>query len=127
MTRPVVVLVDDEPHILSALRRTLRREPIQLRTAGSPADAIALLDAQRAEGRPVSLVVSDQKMPGSSGLQLLAEVAERHPDTARMLLTGWPEEIAPSERARLAITAVVPKPWDDAEIKGAIREALGID
>jgi response regulator RpfG family c-di-GMP phosphodiesterase len=114
--RPVVLLVDDEAHILSALRRVLRREPYELLTAGSPQEALALL-AERA----VDVVVSDQKMPGASGVAFLREVAARHPRAKRILLTGWPEETPQREREGARLDAVLLKPWDEAELKDTLR------
>jgi CheY-like chemotaxis protein len=117
--RPVVLLVDDEAGILSALRRTLRREGYEILTAESGAEALRAL-----ERHPVDLLVSDQKMPGMSGTQLLEQVAGRHRDVARVVLTGWPEEIPAEERAALGIQALIPKPWDDAELKATLRAHL---
>jgi response regulator RpfG family c-di-GMP phosphodiesterase len=117
--RPVVLLVDDEAHILSALRRTLRKEPYDVVAATSPAEALATL-AQRA----VAVVVSDQKMPGGSGIELLREVAARHPRTRRVLLTGWPEEVPARERAAAHLDAILLKPWDEAELKATIARCL---
>jgi DNA-binding response OmpR family regulator len=117
--RPVVLLVDDEAGILSALRRTLRREGYQLLTAASAAEALETLARE-----PVDLVVSDQKMPGMSGTRLMAEVASRRPGVARLVLTGWPEEIPREERLHLGIRALIPKPWDDAELKATLRAHL---
>jgi len=118
--RPVVLFVDDEPRILSALRRSLRREGYEILTAQTPAAALAILDE-----RAVDLVVSDQKMPGASGLALLGEVARRHPAVARILLTGWPEEVPRSELERLGVHALLPKPWDDAALKSELRALVG--
>jgi len=115
----VVLLVDDEAHILSALTRSLRREGFELLTAQSPAEALQVLETRR-----VDLVVSDQKMPGASGIDLLREVARRHPTTPRVLLTGWPEEIPASELAASGVDAVLPKPWDDASLKQTLRGLL---
>lgn len=116
---PVVLLVDDEAHILSALRRALRREGYELLAATSAAEALELLEERR-----VDLVLSDQKMPGTSGLELLRRVSERYPDVARLLITGWPEEVPATERAALGIRALLPKPWDDGELKAALRRCL---
>ncbi len=64
-------------------------------------------------------------MPGMSGVQLLARVAEMRPDIVRMLITGWTNEI-PSERLEeVGICALVTKPWDDAKLKATLRAALG--
>ena len=117
--RPVVLLVDDEDHILSALQRVLRREPYELVTASNPADALARLAA-----RPIRVVVSDQKMPGASGIDLLREVAARYPATKRVLLTGWPEEIAQRERDAAKLDAIIPKPWDEAQLKATLARCV---
>lgn len=114
--RPVVLLVDDEAHILSALQRVLRREAYDVVTTTRTEDALALL-AQRA----FAVVVSDQKMPGASGIAFLREVATRFPATRRILLTGWPEEIPQRERDAARLDAILPKPWDEAELKAAIQ------
>jgi DNA-binding NarL/FixJ family response regulator len=117
--RPAVLLVDDEAHILSALRRVLRREPYDVLTAAGPQEALALLGE-----RGVRVVVSDQKMPGGSGIALLREVAVRHPTARRVLLTVWPEETAQRERDAARLDAVLLKPWDEAELKETLRRLV---
>jgi response regulator RpfG family c-di-GMP phosphodiesterase len=117
--RAAVLFVDDEPRILSALRRSLRRERYEVLTAESSARALALLAQRR-----VDLIVSDQKMRGASGLDLLQEVVRRHPSIGRILLTGWPEEIPAEQLRKLGVRALVPKPWDDAALKDVIRAHL---
>ena len=114
-----LLFVDDEERILSALRRSLRREGYELRFATSPAEALRLLEEQRFD-----LVVSDQRMPGQSGLDFLARAAALQPAAGRLLLTGWTEEIPRAELARVGVLALVPKPWEDAELKRALKAAL---
>jgi DNA-binding NtrC family response regulator len=114
---PVVLLVDDETRILSALRRTLRREGYEILTAESVAEALRILGS-----REVDLVLTDQKMPGMSGLEFLERVAQRHPAVARLLITGWPEEIPAVQIERLGIRALIPKPWDDDQLRSVLRE-----
>ena len=114
---PVLLLVDDETRILSALRRTLRREGYEILTAESVAEGLRILGS-----RKVDLVLTDQKMPGMSGVELLAQVADRHPNVARLLITGWPEEIPPDQIERLGIRALIPKPWDDEQLRTLLRE-----
>jgi DNA-binding response OmpR family regulator len=118
--RPVLLLVDDEPRILSALQRCLRREGYEILAADSADGALRTLRERR-----VDLLLTDHKMPGRSGLELIREVAAAWPGTAVFLLTGWTAEIAPAEARRLGIRAIVAKPWDDAELKARLREALG--
>lgn len=117
--RPVVLLVDDEPRILSALQRALRREGWELVAAETTHEALALV-----ESRPVDVVLSDQKMPGMTGLELLEQVAARRPDAVRMLITGWTEAIAEDEVRRIGVHAILNKPWDDASLKKTLRAAV---
>ena len=121
--RPVVLLVDDEPGVLSALRRTLRREGLAIETATNGTEA---LDRVRT-GSPVDLVISDHKMPGRTGVELLTAIREESPDTARILLSGWTSEIDPAELRKADCVAVLSKPWDDQELKTGIQAALGLD
>jgi response regulator RpfG family c-di-GMP phosphodiesterase len=116
---PTLLLVDDEARILSALRRSLRREGWRVLTAGTPAEALRLLEEE-----PIDAVLSDHKMPGMSGLEVLEVAARRRPEAARILISGWPDEIPAGRLEALGILALVPKPWDDAELKRILREAL---
>ena len=116
-SRPVLLIVDDEARILSALRRSLRREGYEILTAESVSEGLRILAS-----RPVNAVLSDQKMPGMSGLEFLGQVAARHPEVTRLLITGWPEEIPPDQIEQLGIRALIPKPWDDAELRSVLRE-----
>ena len=120
---PVVLLVDDDDRVLSALRRALRREPFEIETAANGARALDRLAADP----PVSLVVSDYKMPGMTGIQLLTTVRADYPHTARILLSGWASGISSREREAAGLLEVLAKPWDDADLKASIRAALGID
>lgn len=118
---PVLLVVDDEPHILSAISRCLRREPLRVLTAGSAPEALELLARE-----PVHAVLSDHKMPGMDGAELLRHVASVAPGAVRMLITGWTAELGRELCKELGLAAVVPKPWEDAELRGAVRAALRI-
>ncbi len=78
-----ILLVDDEPSVTEALKRTLRREPYEFLTATSAAQAQDIL-AQR----PIDVVISDEQMPGLSGSELLGYVRKQYPHTIRMILSG---------------------------------------
>jgi response regulator RpfG family c-di-GMP phosphodiesterase len=113
-----LLLVDDEERILSALRRTLRREGFRILATRDPVEALGWLDRE-----PVDAIVSDHKMRGMSGLDLLERAAGTRPRAARFLLTGWPED-APPERLEALGIRLIQKPWVDAELKTLLRAAL---
>jgi YesN/AraC family two-component response regulator len=77
-----ILLVDDEPNVLDGFRRTLGRE-FTLETAVGGQEALALMDKG-----PYAVVVSDMRMPGMDGVQLLSRVKTQSPDTIRVMLTG---------------------------------------
>lgn len=118
--RPCLLIVDDEIRVLSALRRALRKEGWEIHLASTPQEALKLLDEY-----PVAAVLTDHKMPGMSGLQLLAEARRRRPEAALFLISGWPEAVAAEELRGLGVRALFPKPWDDAELKAELRKAIG--
>ncbi|RMG44440.1 MAG: response regulator [Acidobacteria bacterium] len=78
-----ILFVDDEPNVLAALRRQTRKR-FQVETACGAAEALEMLETRG----PFAVVVSDLKMPGMNGIELLAEVKKRSPDTVRLMLTG---------------------------------------
>jgi len=118
--RPTLLIVDDEAQILSALKRSLRREGYEIVAVESAAAALRILDE-----RWVDAILSDHKMPGISGVQLLARVAQMRPDIVRMLITGWTNEIPPEQLEEVGICALVTKPWDDAKLKATLRAVMG--
>jgi len=115
-----ILFVDDEKNILSALERLLRSEDMTVLCASRPQEALELLDRH-----PVQVVVSDQRMPEMSGIDLLSRVRERHPDLVRMMLTGCTETDAVLEAIQGgAIHRLLSKPWNAAELRAAIRQAF---
>jgi len=115
-----VLCVDDEPNILSALKRVLRGAGHCVLTATSGAMAIGML-----EEMPVDLVISDMRMPAMDGAQLLEQVHTRWPHVMRMLLTGHADmaaTVAAINRGR--IFRYIHKPWDEADLLSAVKEGL---
>jgi len=120
--RPSVLVVDDEPSILAALKRMFRKENIDAHVANSGAEALAFLD-----GNTVDCVISDMRMPEMDGAQLLEQVRLRAPQTVRILLTGHADTastIAAINRGQ--VSRYVNKPWDDHELVLAVRESLQV-
>jgi response regulator RpfG family c-di-GMP phosphodiesterase len=117
---PRLLILDDEARILSALRRALRREGYEILTFETAEAALREL-----EDRPVDAILSDQRMPGMTGLQFLTRAAQRRPDAARLLITGWTETIPPEELERLGVRGLINKPWDDGTLKATLRQVLG--
>ena len=115
-----VLFVDDEPNVLSALMRSLRRENYRILTAGNGETALQLL----AENQ-VGVIICDQRMPGMNGIEFLARARVIHPSVVRIVLSGYSnvDSIAESIN-RSEIYRFLTKPWDDAELKEVIREAF---
>jgi FixJ family two-component response regulator len=117
---PTLLLVDDEENILSALKRLLRREGYRILTSATPEGGLAILD-----GEPVDVVVSDQRMPSMSGTEFLRRVKTRHPDTVRLVLSGYTELQSVTDAINEgAIYKFLTKPWDDELLVANIREAF---
>ncbi len=107
-----LLLVDDEPAIIRSLERRLRREPYEVRTATCGEEAIDVLESWRAD-----IVLTDQRMPGMLGADLLAIVSERWPDTVRIVLSGYAEASAMLAAInRGQIYKYIIKPWNDDEL-----------
>jgi len=120
--RKTLLCVDDEPAILSALRRTLRSTGVTVVTATNGAQALEIM-----ADRPIDLVISDMRMPGMDGAQLLEHICRDWPDTVRMLLTGH-SDAADTIRAvnRGQIFRYLQKPWDERELVESIAEGLAL-
>ncbi len=117
---PTVLCVDDEPNILSALKRLFRGKGWQTLTADSGRAALTLMESQS-----VDLVISDMRMPEMNGAQFLAEVCTRWPATMRLLLTGHSDVSAIIDAInRGEIYRYITKPWDDNDIVLIVRGAL---
>ncbi|HLF92938.1 MAG TPA: response regulator [Planctomycetota bacterium] len=115
----LVLVVDDDPETLSAIRRELAREPYDVVTTDRPALALEWLERKK-----VSLVISDQRMPEMQGDLFLEGVWKKSPGTARLLLTGYPESVSSIPASRRSLLKVMTKPWDSWELKRTIRELL---
>ncbi|MEY2894179.1 MAG: hypothetical protein RJA98_4087 [Pseudomonadota bacterium] len=115
-----VMCVDDEPNILAALKRTLRGRGYAVLTACSGAEALETLAHV-----PVDLLISDMRMPGMDGTQLLEQVNARWPHTVRLLLTGHADMDATIGAInRGQIFRYIHKPWDEGDLLSAVAQGL---
>lgn len=115
MTRPSLLLVDDEPEILELLALTF--PDCETVTAHNARDAIEALRARRFD-----VLISDMKMPGGSGLSLVEQARRLWPDLVVVIITGHHEKI--SERERAMVHRWVLKPFRIREIREIVMEAL---
>jgi thioredoxin reductase (NADPH) len=117
--RPAIVAVDDEPAVLAAVARDLRRgfgERFRILRAGSGAEALELLGQLRTRGDQVAMLIADQRMPGMPGTQYLLEARKLVPDAKRVLLTAYADtEAAIAAINEVALDYYLLKPWDPPE------------
>lgn len=114
-----ILVVDDEVEILAVLTEQLSRN-YEVLACDSPEEALEILRT-----RDVAAVVSDQRMPGLSGAELLAEAARTHPAAARILLTGYSDLEAVVEAVnRGQVYFYLSKPWRIAELETVVSRGV---
>jgi CheY-like chemotaxis protein len=119
MSDDLVLCVDDDPAVLSSLRRALRREPYDFVTTIDLADAL-----ERLARETVGILIADQRMPAMSGTQLLRVAGERSPQTVRVLLTAHPDAEAITDRRALRLEQIITKPWDEQALRRTLLDLL---
>ena len=117
--KPVVLCLDDERAILSALHRVLRNESYELFLTDQPEAAF-----QRVRRGDVSLVVTDYRMPGMDGLEVLRRMRQIAADLPGVLLTGLPGETIVARNFRPGEFTILHKPWDNDQLKRIVRSLL---
>ncbi|MDD2850736.1 MAG: response regulator [Desulfuromonadaceae bacterium] len=115
-----ILLVDDEDNVLTAITRALFDEPLEIVTSSSAEQALEVM-----KGQSFKVVISDERMIGMQGSDFLAQVRSLYPETIRIMLTGH----ATLEAAMKAVNEgeiyrFFAKPWNDHDLKFAIRSAL---
>lgn len=117
-----ILLLDDEANIISALRRLLREEDWQV---AAFTDAESAIDALQTDHYTV--IISDYKMPLMDGVTFLQFARQRQPDAIRMMLSGHGDRQSMINAInRAEIYRFLSKPWDDYEIRAAIRSAVDL-
>ncbi len=117
--RPAIVVVDDEPAVLAAVSRDLRRgfgERFRVLRSTSGPEALEVLRELRARGDQVAMLIADQRMPGMPGTQYLVEARKLVPDAKRVLLTAYADtDAAIAAINEVALDYYLLKPWDPPE------------
>ncbi len=117
--RPAIVVVDDEPAVLAAVSRDLRRgfgERYRVLRSGSGAEALEVLRELRTRGESVAMLIADQRMPGMPGTEYLTQARMLVPDAKRVLLTAYADtEAAIAAINEVALDYYLLKPWDPPE------------
>jgi len=119
MTKPILMTIDDEPHVLNAIARDLQahyKSDYQIVKARSGTEALETVQEFKRRNSPVALFLADQRMPGMSGVEFLAEAIKFYPESKRVLLTAY----ADTDAAIASINAIgldyyLMKPWDPPE------------
>ncbi len=120
MNEYTVLCVDDEPNILTALKRLLRKEAYRLMTCSGGEEGLKILAETK-----VHVIISDQRMPGMNGVELLRRVKESYPDIIRIILTGYTEVDSITKAINEGhIYKFFLKPWNDHHLTLEIRQAI---
>ncbi len=115
---PTILLVDDEPHSLASMRMALE-DDFAVLEAETAEQALALM-----EEHWVQVVLSDQRMPGTTGIELLTEIRDRWPETVRIIVTGYTESTDMIDAINEAgIYQFITKPWHPDQLLMAVRNA----
>jgi two-component system response regulator HydG len=114
-----ILVVDDAPDTLELIQRNLSSEGYGVFTADGVPEAIKLL-----ESAAVDLVITDMKMPGVSGFDLIRHVRENFPDTEMMMITGYPSVPDAVKAVKTGAEEYLPKPFTDAELLSAVEAVL---
>ncbi len=131
MARPVILSVDDDPQVLSAIERDLSRHykrDYRIVKAGSPQEALEVARQLKQRGTAVALFLVDQRMPEMTGMKLLAGVRELHPEARRVLLTAYADTgVAIEGINEVGLDHYLMKPWDppDQKLYPVLDDLLG--
>ena len=118
--RFTLLFVDDEEGVLAAMRRIFSDENYVIITVNSAAKALTIMESE-----PVNLILSDHRMPGMSGAELLKTVRERWPETIRIMLTGHADINSIMGAVKEgAVYKFITKPWNDEDLRLTVSLAL---
>jgi thioredoxin reductase (NADPH) len=119
MATPVIMIVDDEPQVLNAVERDLRRHyrnDYRIVKSGSGTEAVSVVQQLKQRNAPLALFLVDQRMPEMSGTEFLEQAIQIYPDARKVLLTAYADtEAAIASINRVGLDYYLMKPWDPPE------------
>jgi type II secretory ATPase GspE/PulE/Tfp pilus assembly ATPase PilB-like protein/FixJ family two-component response regulator/RNA polymerase subunit RPABC4/transcription elongation factor Spt4 len=116
-----ILFVDDEVNVLKSMQRIFRQENYKLLAAGSAHQALEILEKEQ----PVQVVISDYRMPGMTGTELLKQVKANYPRTIRIMLTGYADVDAIMGAVNEgAVYKFITKPWNDHDLRLTVSLAM---
>jgi diguanylate cyclase (GGDEF)-like protein len=129
MQKKAIICVDDDPIMLTSLgeqlTRNLDESYCDVELATSAQDALQLLDDLRTEGFEIPLIISDQRMPGMAGDELLIQIHALYPQILKIMLTGQSSVEAVGKAINLAnLYRYIAKPWSEPDLVLTVKEAL---
>jgi two-component system probable response regulator PhcQ len=118
-----IIIVDDEKDVLEALHETLKRAKefqCEVEMANEGSGALALMEKGRFD-----LIITDYKMPGMNGIDLLVAVKEKYPGMVRILITGFSDvNVAREAMMKAQVLDYIEKPWDNTHLRATVLDAL---
>jgi len=119
VNKPAILVVDDDPQVLAAVRRDLRsryRESYAVVSASSGEEALTTIRELKTRGDALAIVISDQRMPGLQGTDVLGQSQDIYPLARRVLLTAYSDIDAAIKAINVAhLDHYLSKPWDPPE------------
>lgn len=114
-----ILLVDDEPEVLNAISRVLRKD-YQISKANGANEALALL-----KEHAFDIILSDIRMPNMDGIELLTHIKKSNPEIARVLLSGYSDMDSCQKAIEDEVASIIlTKPWDNFELKNILKITL---
>src|SRR5512145_3207609 len=122
MAKPVILVVDDEPQVLNAVERDLRRRfgsDFRVIKTSSGKEALETVQELKRRSAQVALFLADQRMPGMTGTEFLTQAIELYPDACKVLLTAYADTAAAITSINtIGLDYYLMKPWDPPEENG---------